>query len=116
MLLHSAMNDTLDGLVIGGGGRAQSIPKTHNHAGFPDGIVGAELVANMARQARNFGARIECGTVTALRREADSFVATIGNEEQRAKAVLLATGVSNIAPPGMDQTPHDHAVAGVLSG
>jgi hypothetical protein len=69
---HTAMNDTLDGLIIGGG-RAQSIPKTHNHAGFPIGIVGAELVVNMARQARNFGTRIECGTVTALRREADGF-------------------------------------------
>ena len=65
----------------------------------------------MARQARNFGARIECGTVIALRREADGFVATIGNAEQRAEAVLLATGVSNIAPPGMDQALHDHAVA-----
>ncbi len=135
---HSAMNDTLDCLIIGGGpagltaaiylarfhlrvrvvdrggGRAQSIPKTHNHAGFPDGIVGAELVANMAQQARNFGARIECGTVTALRRGAANFIATIGNAEQRARAVLLATGVSNIAPPGMDQPLHDRAVAGNL--
>lgn len=135
MRSHSVMNDTLDSLVIGGGpagltaaiylarfhlrvlvvdrggGRAQSISKTHNHAGFPDGIVGAELVANMARQARSFGARIECGTVTALRREADGFVVTIGGAEQRAKAVLLATGVRNIAPPGMNQALHDQAVA-----
>jgi thioredoxin reductase (NADPH) len=98
-------------VVDRGGGRAQSIPKTHNHAGFPDGIVGAELVANMARQARNFGARIECGNVTALRREADGFVATIGCAEHRVKAVLLATGVRNIAPPGMDPALHDQAVA-----
>ena len=132
---NSVMNDTFDGLVIGGGpagltaaiylarfhlrvlvvdrggGRAQSISKTHNHAGFPDGIVGSELVATMARQARNFGARTECGTVTALRREADGLVATIGSSEQRAKAVLPATGVCNIAPPGMDQALHDQAVA-----
>ena len=109
MLPHSAMNDTLDGLVIGddpagltaaiylawfhlrvlvvdrGGGRAQSIPKTHNHAGFLDRIVGADLVANMARQARKFGARIECNTITALRLEAFGFVATTGNAKQRAK-------------------------------
>ena len=132
---HSVMNDILDGLVIGGGpagltaaiylarfhlrvlvvdrggGRAQSIPKTHNHAGFPDGIVGAGLVANMARQARNFGAWIKCGTVTALRQEADGFIVTIGRAEQLAKAVLLATGVRNLAPPAMDQALHDQAVA-----
>lgn len=135
---HSMTNDIFDALVIGGGpagltaaiylarfhlcvlvidrgdGRAQSIPKTHNHAGFPDGIAGAELVANMARQSRSFGARIECATVTALRREADSFVATIGSAEQRAKTILLATGVRNIAQPGIEQALHDRAVAANL--
>ena len=75
-----------------GGGRAQSIPLTRNHAGYPDGVVGANLVANMEQQARAFGAEIQCGSVTALRREGDAFVATIDGHDHSARTVLLATG------------------------
>jgi thioredoxin reductase (NADPH) len=98
-------------IVDRGGGRAQSIPMTHNHAGYPGGVVGADLVANMQAQARNFGAEIRQGSVTALRKDNAGFAAMIDGEEQRARTVLLATGVTNNRPTLMPQPLHDEAVA-----
>lgn len=94
-----------------GGGRARSIPMTHNHAGYPGGVVGADLVAAMGAQARNFGADIRPGWVTALRRDVGGFVATVGGEELSARTVLLATGVTDNRPTEMQQPLHDEAVA-----
>jgi len=98
-------------VVDRGGGRAQSIPMTRNHAGYPDGVVGADLVASMERQAREFGAEIQRGSVTALRKEGDAFVATINEHDHSARTVLLATGVANNRPKGMPAELHDDAVA-----
>ena len=53
-------------LVDDGKGRAESIPCTHNHAGYPDGISGKELVRLMREQAQRYGARIERDYVTRL--------------------------------------------------
>tara|TARA_R110002020_G_scaffold67188_2_gene176656 strand:+ start:656 stop:913 length:258 start_codon:yes stop_codon:yes gene_type:complete len=36
-------------------GRARMIPKTRNHAGYPQGIEGRELLSRMEQQARTFG-------------------------------------------------------------
>lgn len=105
----------LETLVIDrGGGRARMIPCTHNHAGFPGGISGNDLIDRMAAQASSFGARIEMGEVTQLAgAEGDSaggFIATIGGEALHARTVLLATGVRNIAP-AMPADLHDRALA-----
>ena len=43
-------------VVDAGKSRAGLIPCTHNHAGFPDGIAGTELLARMKQQARLYGA------------------------------------------------------------
>src|SRR6187551_4060587 len=49
----------LDIMVVDGGkSRASWIPCTHNHAGFPDGIKGTELLARMRDQACKYGAKI----------------------------------------------------------
>ena len=86
------MDDTLDCLIIGGGpagltaaiylarfhldilvvdggkSRAAWIPTSHNHAGFPNGINGEELLQLMREQAQLYGTRIESGQVTKLER------------------------------------------------
>ena len=102
----------LDILVVDGGkSRAATIPCTHNHAGYPDGIAGTELVERMREQARRYGARIETGQVTRLDREDNGlFGAEWGSGPFRARAVLLATGVTNRRPP-MDEDLHDDALA-----
>lgn len=100
----------LDILVVDDGkGRAESIPCTHNHAGYPEGISGKELVRLMREQAQRYGARIERDYVTRLDRTETGFCATWGSRSVEAKTVLLATGVRNRRPL-MDEDLHDEAL------
>jgi thioredoxin reductase (NADPH) len=102
----------LDILVVDGGkSRASWIPCTRNHAGYPEGIEGTELLRRMREQACKYGAKIETEFVTKLEREeVGRFTATWGSGEAKARSVLLATGVSNRRPP-MDEELHDDALA-----
>lgn len=100
----------LDILVVDDGkGRAESIPCTRNHAGYPDGISGKELVGLMREQAQRYGARIERDYVTRLDQTETGFCATWGSGSVEAKTVLLATGVKNRRPL-MDEDLHDEAL------
>jgi len=103
----------LDILVVDGGkSRASWIPCTRNHAGYPDGIAGTELLRRMRDQACKYGAKIESEFVTKLERNGQSglFTATWGSGAAIARSVLLATGVSNRRPP-IDEELHDDALA-----
>ncbi|MBW6530065.1 NAD(P)/FAD-dependent oxidoreductase [Sphingomonas sp. RRHST34] len=98
-------------LFDSGSSRAAMIPCTHNHAGYPDGIAGTELLRLMLTQAEKYGARREPVKVTALAREDDGFVATTDRGTHRAHTVLLATGVVNHRPHGLLPEVHDPALA-----
>jgi thioredoxin reductase (NADPH) len=103
----------LDILVVDGGkSRASWIPCTRNHAGYPDGIEGKELLRRMREQACKYGSKIESEYVTKLERDEKSglFTATWGSGQRTARTVLLATGVTNRRPP-MDEELHDDALA-----
>jgi thioredoxin reductase (NADPH) len=103
----------LDILVVDGGkSRASWIPCTRNHAGFPDGISGTELLERMRAQAQKYGAKIEPEHVTKLERDEKTglFTATWGSGCVEARTVLLATGVTNRRPP-MDEDLHNDALA-----
>jgi thioredoxin reductase (NADPH) len=99
-------------VVDGGKSRASWIPCTRNHAGFPDGISGEELLQRMRDQACKYGAKIVTEQVTRLDRDEASgkFTAAWGSGSATARAVLLATGVTNRRPP-MDEELHDDALA-----
>jgi thioredoxin reductase (NADPH) len=128
-------DDVLDCLIIGGGpagltaaiylarfhlsirvvdagkSRATWIPCTHNHAGYPDGINGKELLQRMRAQAQKYGAKIETARVSKIDLCPDGlFAAEWGSGEQKARTVLLATGVTNRRPT-MDPELHDDALA-----
>ena len=101
----------LDIMVIDGGkSRAAWIPTSHNHAGFPEGIHGQDLLDRMKEQARRYGTRIEDGQVTRIERDGALFVADWGAGPVAARTVLLATGVTNRRPP-IDMELHDDAMA-----
>jgi thioredoxin reductase (NADPH) len=102
----------LDIVVVDEGkSRASWIPCSHNHAGYPDGINGKELLELMRSQAQRYGTRIETGRVHRLDKDEDGlFTAEWGAGAQRARAVLLATGLTNRKPP-MDPELHDEAMA-----
>ena len=97
-------------LVDAGKSRAGMIPCTHNHAGFPDGISGKQLIQRMKEQAQLYGTRIVEDRVTRLDCEGELFTAEWGSGSAIAKTVLLATGVTNRRPP-MDEELHDDALA-----
>lgn len=97
-------------VVDAGASRASLIPCTRNHAGFPDGISGVELIERMREQACKYGAATETGRVTRLDRVEGGFSAEWGSGPVTARAVLLATGVLNRRPP-MDEELHDEALA-----
>ena len=101
----------LNALVVDGGkGRAATIPCTRNHAGYPDGISGSELIGLMKEQAQKYGAKIVEGMVSRLERSDGMFEAEWGSGKARSRSVLLATGVTNRRPP-MDEDLHDEALA-----
>lgn len=85
-------------VIDSGESRAGLIPMTHNHAGFPGGIRGTELLDRMRRQAADYGAPLTRGNVEAITRDGDLFVARTSGETIAARAVLLATGVVNRRP------------------
>jgi thioredoxin reductase (NADPH) len=96
-------------LIDAGKSRAAAIPRTHNHAGFPGGISGAELLARMREQAAEFDAHVTDGLVERLERRDDLFVAHVGDARIAARTVLLATGVVNNRPK-ISPDVHDEAV------
>ena len=100
-------------VVDKGEGRLRMIPRTHNLAGYPQGIRGVDLLDEMRDQAARYGATLLDAEVTTLRHadgliEAD--ITTGAASPIRARTVLLATGVVNQRPP-LDAATHDRAVA-----
>jgi thioredoxin reductase (NADPH) len=97
-------------VIDSGQSRAALIPRTHNHAGFPEGIAGRELLRRMRRQARLYGAEFRDGHISRIDRLDDGFADRSNLLEVRAHTVLLATGVSN-RRPAMSDSLHDQALA-----
>jgi thioredoxin reductase (NADPH) len=100
-------------VIDAGKSRASWIPCTHNHAGYPGGISGKELLARMREQAQMYGASIDTARVTRLDKIEGGFRAEWGSGSVTARTVLLATGVTN-RRPHMDEDVHDEALANGL--
>ena len=74
------------------GGLAAITDKVDNYPGFPEGIEGTKLADQLQKQAERFGARIEYGDVSAVRRQGDHIELTIDGQVVKARSVLIATG------------------------
>lgn len=97
------------GVVDAGSSRASLIPRTRNHAGYPGGISGKQLLARMREHAQEFGIEVTSASVEKLSRGDGPFEAAIGSQLMQARTVLLATGVVNNPPP-IPPALHDAAV------
>jgi thioredoxin reductase (NADPH) len=92
-------------VVDAGASRAALIPCTRNHAGFPDGIAGAELLVRMRVQAARFGVELRAGHVMAIGGQFGDFQVRTEGDTMRTRAVILATGVTNHRPQ-IDEVLH----------
>lgn len=82
-------------LVIEGaqaGGALMTTTEVENFPGFPDGILGPELMDNIRKQAERFGAEYITDDVSRVELRGAVKRVWIGNTEYQARAVILATG------------------------
>lgn len=84
------------------GGLAAITDVIDNYPGFPEGVKGMGLAADLQQQAERFGAVIDYGDVSELRDEGDYKIVMVDGVEKRARTVLIATGsdYKKIGAPG----------------
>ncbi len=99
----------LEPLVIEGfawGGLLQQTTDVENYSGFPEGIMGPDLMQRFREQAERFGARLETDDATAVELSTDGGLHKVvcGPDEHRARAVILAMGAQHrkLGVPGED--------------
>jgi thioredoxin reductase (NADPH) len=84
-------------LVIDGhepGGQLTLTTMVENFPGFPEGILGPELIERMRKQAERFGAEYRSGAVTEVDLSKRPFKIVAGKETYHAKALIIAAGAS----------------------
>lgn len=74
------------------GGLAAITDMIDNYPGFPEGVEGMKLAAELEKQAKRFGAELAFGEASAIRDEGDHRVVVIDGKDVAAKTVLIATG------------------------
>jgi thioredoxin reductase (NADPH) len=84
-------------LVIDGhepGGQLAITTMVENYPGFPEGILGPELIENMRKQAQRFGAEFKPGSITDVDLSKRPFKITAGNETYETRALIVAAGAT----------------------
>src|SRR5262245_65798632 len=76
------------------GGQLALTTEVENFPGFPDGVLGLELMELMRRQAERFGAELRIGAVTEVELTGDPLRLTVEGEAVETKALIIATGAS----------------------
>ena len=84
-------------LVIEGfnwGGQLMITSDVENYPGYPDGVMGPEMMAEFRRQAERFGTDFVTDDVTKVDLSARPFRVWVEDDEYRARSVILATGAT----------------------
>jgi len=94
--LYAARAD-LRPIVIEGaeaGGQLMLTTDVENYPGFPDGILGPELMMKFREQAERFGAEFVTADVDRVDLSTTPFGAWVGDTEYRSEALVISTGAS----------------------
>src|SRR5918998_741336 len=100
----------LNPLVIEGflwGGLLQTTTDVENYPGFPEGIMGPEMMQKFRDQAERFGTRFvsEDATRVELSQDGGLHRVWVGDDEYQARSVILAMGAEHkkLGVPGEDE-------------
>ena len=92
-----AARANLGPLVVEGsqpGGQLTITTDVENYPGFPDGLLGPDLMELFRKQAARFGTRFETGDVTGVDLSKRPFVVRTLDKEIRAETLIISTGAS----------------------
>jgi len=84
-------------LVIDGyepGGQLSLTTMVENYPGFPEGILGPNLIENMRKQAQRFGAEFASGAITDVDFSARPFKISTGKDTYETRALIVAAGAT----------------------
>ena len=87
----------LEPLVFEGsqpGGQLTITTDVENYPGFPDGIMGPEMMDEFRKQAQRFGAECEYKTVDKVDFSKQPYSVWVNDEEYSAEAIIISTGAS----------------------
>jgi thioredoxin reductase (NADPH) len=94
--IYAARAD-LNPLMIEGmerGGQLMITTDVENYPGFPDGVMGPDLMEQMRKQAERFGTRIISSDVTSVDFSQRPFTVSVGQDTYSAESVVISTGAS----------------------
>ena len=106
-----AARASLNPLVIDGhepGGQLSLTTHVENFPGFPEGIMGPELIENMRKQATKFGTDLKAGTITEVDLSRRPFKITAGKDLQ-TKTLIVAAGASGAVDRIAERTRADRS-------
>ena len=78
--------------ALAAGGALMNTTEVENFPGFPEGVLGPDLMDNMRQQAEKFGADVRYEDAYTLELEGDIKKITLEDETLLARSVILATG------------------------
>jgi thioredoxin reductase (NADPH) len=76
------------------GGQLTITTMVENFPGFPDGVLGPDLIENMRKQAQRFGAEFRAGAVTEVDLSRRPFQVKFAKEMLEARTLIVASGAS----------------------
>ncbi|HEX2736802.1 MAG TPA: thioredoxin-disulfide reductase [Acidimicrobiia bacterium] len=79
---------------LGAGGQLMLTTDVENYPGFPDGILGPELMMKFREQAERFGAEFVTADADRVDLAASPFSAWVGAIEYRGRAMVVSTGAT----------------------
>ena len=92
-----AARANMEPLVIEGiswGGQLMITSDVENYPGYPEGVLGPEMMQDFRKQAERFGAEFLTDDVTKVDFSERPFRVWVGDDEYRAETVIVATGAN----------------------